>query len=169
VEPFGWISVLIVLSLGIVLGMVIAHYAGPGVRRVRELEMQLQQARSDHESYRKEVTEHFSTTGDLVNEMTRGYRAVYEHLAKGAHRLTNNELVTTRLEFSSDEVPVLESEQIVSIPPGGNSPAGKAPSVAANDAGDSTGAVAQAPRDYPLDDAADGDAKDSQPVEKKPA
>lgn len=107
VETFGWLSALLVLALGVALGMVVSHYAGPSARKLRDLEIELTQARREHERYRKEVTEHFSQTGELVNQMTRSYRAVYEHLAKGAHRLTATELVTSRLQFNSEQIPIL--------------------------------------------------------------
>ena len=48
---------------------------------------ELERCREELERYRNEVGGHFAKTAELVGKMTAQYRAVYEHLAEGAHRL----------------------------------------------------------------------------------
>ena len=44
-------------------------------------------ARRGYEDYRKQVADHFSETSERLHDLTLQYRAVYEHLAKGATEL----------------------------------------------------------------------------------
>ena len=48
--------------------------------------------------YKSHVTDHFQTTANLLNEMTEQYRAVYEHMARGASELCEAESATAQIE-----------------------------------------------------------------------
>jgi uncharacterized membrane-anchored protein YhcB (DUF1043 family) len=78
--------------------------------RIIELEAQLdaaQQARADYEA---EVTEHFARTGELLSRMTEDYRAVYNHLARGADELCDGavNLPFAGLAYDAEAVDGLE-------------------------------------------------------------
>jgi uncharacterized membrane-anchored protein YhcB (DUF1043 family) len=89
----------IVVGALVVLALVAGAYAwgrrmGDGTRRVRELESRLEVAAQERErvegelrGYRERVADHFSETSERLHELTVQYRAVYEHLAKGASEL----------------------------------------------------------------------------------
>jgi uncharacterized membrane-anchored protein YhcB (DUF1043 family) len=55
--------------------------------RILELEARLDAAQQARAEYEAEVTEHFARTGELLTRMTDDYRAVYNHLARGADEL----------------------------------------------------------------------------------
>ena len=76
-----------IFVLGLVGGAVLARLILPSRKRLRELVSELDQARSEHQAYRAEVSEHFEKTSDLVASMTASYKAVYDHLAVGAQTL----------------------------------------------------------------------------------
>lgn len=101
---------------GLAAGLAIGVIYAPSAKRARDLDSELSQLRAEHERYRKDVTHHFSKTGELVNAMTRTYKAVYDHLASGAQTLSEAEIVTTRLQFYTDKVPVLNAEAGEDIP-----------------------------------------------------
>ena len=70
---------------------------------------ELKRCRQELESYRNEVSGHFAKTAELVGQMTAQYRAVYEHLAEGAHRLGGEQ--ANRLEAA-----IIQGESLLSGP-----------------------------------------------------
>lgn len=73
--------------MGMASGLVIGHFVLPGQRRARRLELRLEEITREFSEYKASVTDHFHKTADLVGEMTRSYKAVYDHLAGGARSL----------------------------------------------------------------------------------
>lgn len=51
------------------------------------LRNELDAGRQEYDEYRLSVVDHFSGTSDLLRDLTGQYRAVYEHLTKGASTL----------------------------------------------------------------------------------
>ena len=49
--------------------------------------------------------------------MTRSYKAVYHHLAVGAHTLGNGESVSTQLQFSTEDIATLQAPSEVKATP----------------------------------------------------
>ena len=93
VSPGLWIAVAAALAAGGV-GFAIGRAGGAAARRLRALERALaeeraahDQARGEYDGYRTRVTDHFSETSERLHDLTLQYRAVYEHLAKGATEL----------------------------------------------------------------------------------
>lgn len=80
------------LMAGLLIGFFIGRSSSAGVKRSIQLDQELRETRDELNRYQDRVVEHFKTTADLVNRMTEDYRAVYEHLAKGAHQLAGNQV-----------------------------------------------------------------------------
>ncbi|HEX7003884.1 MAG TPA: DUF1043 family protein [Trueperaceae bacterium] len=101
-----WIWVVIALLVGIAVGgagvYLYARRRWADAARAEELQREL-------DGYRQEVSDHFVQTAGLVNDLTRSYKAVYDHLEQGAYRLVDEETLrkqlgdveaeTVRLEF----------------------------------------------------------------------
>jgi uncharacterized membrane-anchored protein YhcB (DUF1043 family) len=83
-----WLSSMLILGLGILLGIIIARRSGKKDAHIQELEEQLVQSRKEMEEYRTLVNEHFMKTSELVDQMTASYRAIFMHLADGAQALS---------------------------------------------------------------------------------
>ncbi len=104
-------TALLSLGVGLACGWLL------GIRRkskrnvILDLEARLERAIESRADYEAEVAEHFATTAQLLNRMTRDYREVYNHLATGADSLCDGEVIipsaATLLETPSDtqEVP----------------------------------------------------------------
>lgn len=107
ISAWMWMVLASTCIVGLVAGAVIGVALAPSGRRAIELSNELKALRAKHEAYRDDVTQHFAKTGELVNAMTRSYKTVYDHLASGAHNLSDAELVTTKLPFYNEKVPVL--------------------------------------------------------------
>lgn len=100
-----WVTGFICLAAGAVAGYFLAGRVNAGPTRIAELEQQLQDMQRSNARYRDEVSEHFSTTADLVQQMTDSYRDVYQHLASGAQDLCSGEVARRLLPASGDGLP----------------------------------------------------------------
>lgn len=102
-----WHWALPVLAIaGAAIGFFIGRSSSAGVKRSIQLDQELRETREELERYRGRVVEHFTTTADLVNRLTADYRAVYEHLAKGAHQLAGSQIPRLEAIASTPERPV---------------------------------------------------------------
>ena len=98
-EPGGISSLWIIGILGILLGMglgsIVTYTLASRSNRNQNLQAELDQLSERFAEYRDQVSQHFLHTSDLVQEMTRSYRSVYEHLATGAFHLCGEQEANT--------------------------------------------------------------------------
>jgi len=112
-EPGGtsslWIVGILGILLGIGLGSIVTYALASRSSRNQNLQAELDQLGERFTEYRDQVSQHFMHTSDLVQEMTRSYRSVYEHLATGAHHLCGEQEVDTpSLGHQSADAPAAE-------------------------------------------------------------
>ena len=88
------------LVVGIGIGMLAAYFLLPGPKRAKELQRDLDTVNAEFAQYRSRVTEHFSKTSNLFQDLTTRYRGFYDHLASGAQELCREGSDTLRLDFS---------------------------------------------------------------------
>jgi uncharacterized membrane-anchored protein YhcB (DUF1043 family) len=98
-----WIVGILALLLGIVLGSISTNALLSRNSRTHKLQRELNQLSERFADYRDQVSQHFMHTSDLVQEMTRSYRAVYEHLATGAYHLCTDETAAPTLGHQTPE------------------------------------------------------------------
>ena len=84
-----WLIVLLGFALGVLTGAVVYRLTRSDSAKANKLEQELIQLQHQHESYKKEVSNHFSKTSELVEDLTSDYVRVYKHLASGATNLAN--------------------------------------------------------------------------------
>ena len=99
-----WLIGIGFLAVGIAIGYFVAGRVNNNPTKIGELEQQLQDLQRSQSRYRDEVSEHFSTTAELVQQMTDSYRDVYQHLANGAQDLCSGEVASKLLPASSEVV-----------------------------------------------------------------
>lgn len=87
-----WIWVTLAAAAGIAVGYFIGRSSRAGVKRSLQLDQELREMREEFERYRNGVVEHFTTTAQLVNKLTADYRAVYQHLSRGAQELAGGRI-----------------------------------------------------------------------------
>jgi uncharacterized membrane-anchored protein YhcB (DUF1043 family) len=102
-----WTVALITLAVGVAAGFVIAYWLVLKNKRADQLQQDLERHQREFHDYRDHVDEHFLRTSELFQDMTRQYRALYEHLATGAQSLCSDRLVTNRLNVP-DSGPMVE-------------------------------------------------------------
>lgn len=95
--------------IGLTIGGIAGRWRGKHDNKSLELEKEVDQLRSDMNQYRDEVGEHFNKTGELFNTMTQNYRDIYEHLATGAQKLSNDKTDVFQLNGFND-APRLKDE-----------------------------------------------------------
>jgi uncharacterized protein len=105
-----WLTGIACLAVGLVAGLLVGRKVQTGnPARVTELEAQVQELQRHHADYRENVSEHFNTTAELVQQMTESYRDVYQHLATGAQQLCTEDVASKLLPanhqamFSSEQ------------------------------------------------------------------
>ena len=101
-----------VFVLGLLAGALLARLVLPSRRKLRQLVMELDAARSEHQVYRSEVSHHFEKTSELVAALTASYKAVYDHLADGAQNLCSENASLGAGRFAA---PRLVFDQDVSV------------------------------------------------------
>lgn len=80
------------LLCGGILGAFLMFALRPQEKLNRQLETQLMDTEERLREYQQEVTQHFVETSELINNLTRSYRDVHEHLANSALKLSNAEI-----------------------------------------------------------------------------
>jgi uncharacterized membrane-anchored protein YhcB (DUF1043 family) len=105
-----WIIGILGILLGIGLGSIVTYALASRSNRNQNLQTELDQLNRRFIEYRDQVSQHFMHTSDLVQEMTRSYRDVYEHLATGAFQLCGEQAETPSLGHQSPETLTTEHE-----------------------------------------------------------
>ncbi|MDP2226787.1 MAG: DUF1043 family protein [Moraxellaceae bacterium] len=82
----SWLLYLIVFAAGAAGGWLLSKSRNPDTR-IRELEEHMTSLQEKYDRYQESVTEHFSTSAQLVNALTTSYREVHRHLQQGAQTL----------------------------------------------------------------------------------
>ena len=100
-----WLTGIVCLAAGLVAGLIIAkRINGSSPAKVAELEARVQELQHNHVQYRENVSQHFSTTAELVQHMTESYRDVYQHLAGGAQDLCTEDVASKLLPAADQSV-----------------------------------------------------------------
>lgn len=98
----GLLLGFVALIIGAVTGAMWMKLFSPQVKINRDLQQRLHQSEEKLTRYQQEVTEHFTETSRLVNNLTKSYRDVHEYLASSAMKLTNPSVSQAFLPTSSD-------------------------------------------------------------------
>ncbi len=100
------LMLVVAVAGGLIAGFFIGWLSRPSGG---DKEEELKRCQEELERYRNEVGGHFAKTAELVGQMTAQYRAVYEHLAEGAHRLGGEQ--ANRLEAA-----IIQGESLLAGP-----------------------------------------------------
>lgn len=115
-EPASWLTMTngLLLSAGIVIGVLAGHFLSPALRESKRLRSELETLQGEHDKYKASVNSHFRKTADLVGQMTKSYAAVYDHLAGGARRFCDDAGADSQLPFGPSPgqlaSPVIDAE-----------------------------------------------------------
>ena len=136
--------------VGLTIGGIVGRWRGQHDNKSKQLEEEVDKLRTDMNNYRDEVGEHFHKTGELFNAMTQNYREIYEHLATGAQKLSNDEANVFQLNSFNGAAKLSDSSADTTVPSGVSD------------------TPPQAPSDYPKPDADTGASAEESAELKKP-
>lgn len=82
-----WEYALIGLGIGIIIGGLAVRYGNRKLRDQRHTQYELEKAKAELADYREELSNHFARSAELLDNMARDYRQLYQHMAKGSNDL----------------------------------------------------------------------------------
>lgn len=97
------VAAILGFALGVLFGGIGAYLLLGRHGDTAKLRAELNDLRERFSDYRDQVTRHFMHTSELVQEMTRSYRAVHEHLATGARELCNGDTEGKSLDTRDED------------------------------------------------------------------
>lgn len=109
-----WEYALIGLVVGIIIGALAVRFGNRKLREQRHMQYELEKTKAELADYREELTNHFARSAELLDNMARDYRQLYQHMAKGSNDLLPNlpgeknpfAYQLTGSEADNDQVPV---------------------------------------------------------------
>lgn len=109
----GLIAV-IALCAGLAVGYLLLRRLGPRGSTAHE---ELRQLREEQQHYRHQVTQHFSTTAEMLGQLANSYREIHSHLAHGAQTLCDAEAAQAIKSLSSDDLVSSDQQQPLMVEP----------------------------------------------------
>ncbi|AYA42016.1 DUF1043 family protein [Xenorhabdus nematophila] len=85
-----WEYALIGLIIGFIVGALAVRFGSSKLRQQNALQAELEKNRAELEEYRKELVSHFAHSAELLDNLARDYRQLYQHMAKSSNELMPN-------------------------------------------------------------------------------
>ncbi|MDR0218381.1 MAG: DUF1043 family protein [Enterobacteriaceae bacterium] len=82
-----WEYALIGLVIGFIIGALAVRFGSTKLRQQNAEQAELEKNRAELEEYRKELVSHFARSAELLDNMARDYRQLYQHMAKSSNEL----------------------------------------------------------------------------------
>ncbi|EMI5490837.1 DUF1043 family protein [Providencia stuartii] len=82
-----WEYALIGLVIGFIIGALVVRYGNPKLRQQKTAQAELDKKSTELEEYRKELVGHFARSAELLDNMARDYRQLYQHMAQSSSEL----------------------------------------------------------------------------------
>ena len=82
------VSSILVFALGVGVGILLQRYVIGRANQSAKLESELANLQGEHLHLKSSLEQHFHQTADLTRNLTNNYKALYEHLARGADDFT---------------------------------------------------------------------------------
>ncbi|CCG85669.1 Z-ring associated protein ZapG [Erwinia piriflorinigrans] len=109
-----WEYALIGLVVGVIIGAVAMRFGNRKLREQHSLQYELEKSKAELADYHQELSNHFAHSAELLDNMARDYRQLYQHMAKGSNDLLPNlpgeknpfAYQLTESEADNDQVPV---------------------------------------------------------------
>lgn len=82
-----WEYALMGLVVGIVIGALAMRLGNRKLRQQQSMQYELEKNKSELDEYREELVSHFAHSAELLDNMARDYRQLYQHMAKSSSSL----------------------------------------------------------------------------------
>lgn len=109
-----WEYALSGLVVGIIIGALAMRFGNRRLREQQSLQYELDKSKAELADYHQELSNHFAHSAELLDNMARDYRQLYQHMAKGSNDLMPSlsdeknpfAYQLTESEADNDQVPV---------------------------------------------------------------
>ncbi|CAH0532512.1 Inner membrane protein YhcB [Vibrio stylophorae] len=85
-----WMNALIFLAIGVLLGLLIARFNNKDLAQQKNLKKELDLSKYELEQYRQELSDHFARSAELLENISKDYNKLYQHMAKTSVDLMPN-------------------------------------------------------------------------------
>ncbi|MEA1062550.1 Z-ring associated protein ZapG [Erwinia sp. HR93] len=82
-----WEYAIIGLVVGIIIGAVAMRFGNRKLRQQQALQYELEQKKTELETWREELVSHFARSAELLDNMATDYRQLYQHMAQSSSSL----------------------------------------------------------------------------------
>lgn len=82
-----WVYALIGLVVGLIIGALAMRYGNSTVRQQDAIKAELDTKKEELDTYRNELVSHFARSAELLDNMAKDYRQLYQHMAKSSNEL----------------------------------------------------------------------------------
>ncbi|WP_028023113.1 Z-ring associated protein ZapG [Enterovibrio calviensis] len=86
----AWINTLVFVIIGVVIGFIIARLTMRENTQQKDLKKELDKSRYELEQYRQELVDHFAQSAELLDNISRDYSKLYQHMATTSSELMPN-------------------------------------------------------------------------------
>ncbi|MDD1782240.1 DUF1043 family protein [Enterovibrio sp. ZSDZ35] len=86
----AWINTLVFVIIGIVIGFIVARLTMRDNAQQKDLKKELEKSRYELEQYRQELVDHFAQSAELLDNISRDYSKLYQHMASTSAELMPN-------------------------------------------------------------------------------
>ncbi|HDH9217780.1 TPA: DUF1043 family protein, partial [Escherichia coli] len=77
-----WVYALIGLVVGLIIGALAMRYGNSTLRQQDAIKAELDTKKEELDTYRNELVSHFARSAELLDNMAKDYRQLYQHMAK---------------------------------------------------------------------------------------
>ncbi len=84
------INIIAFGALGIVIGFLIGRFMNRDNTQQKDLKKELEKSRYEVEQYRQELVDHFAQSAELLDNISRDYSKLYQHMAATSAELMPN-------------------------------------------------------------------------------
>ncbi|MGY0160117.1 Z-ring associated protein ZapG [Edwardsiella tarda] len=107
-----WEYALIGLVVGLIIGALAMRFGNRKLRQQQALQDELEKSKTDLDQYRQELVNHFARSAELLDNLAKDYRQLYQHMATSSNNLLpdmpahDNPFRYRLTEADNDQAPV---------------------------------------------------------------
>lgn len=95
---------IIGLVIGFVVGFLFMSILSPKARKFSKVKQELEQTKDELNAQKQMLVKHFSHSAEILDNMAKDFRRLYQHMAENSSQIIDNEDMPT-IELNTDSEP----------------------------------------------------------------
>lgn len=95
---------IIGLVIGFVVGFLFMSILSPKARKFNKVKQELEQTKDELNAQKQMLVKHFSHSAEILDNMAKDFRRLYQHMAENSSQFIDNEDMPT-IELNTDSEP----------------------------------------------------------------